>query len=399
MTARFHRRILLGVTGGVAAYKAAELTRLLVKARIDVQVAMTEAACGFVAPATFQALSGKPVLTDLWDPRIPNRMAHIELSRHADAILIAPASADFIAKIAQGTADDLLSTTVAARNCPLLVAPAMNREMWANPANQRNIHKLKTDGVILVGPDVGEQACGELGEGRLVEPEQLLQAVLALYPPQRLAGRKAVVTAGPTFESIDPVRGITNSSSGKMGYAVAEALRDEGAEVVLVSGPTALNPPAGCTVVAVKSAADMLSAVQAALPGAAFFFAVAAVADYTPQAPAAHKLKKSGEPLTLTLVPTVDILATVAQQANPPFCVGFAAESRDLATYAETKRRTKRVPLIVGNLAQRALGQDDNEIVLFDAGGAHPLPPAPKSVLARQLVDHAIRLEQTQGAP
>ncbi|MDE2353642.1 MAG: bifunctional phosphopantothenoylcysteine decarboxylase/phosphopantothenate--cysteine ligase CoaBC [Betaproteobacteria bacterium] len=399
MTARFHRRILLGVTGGVAAYKAAELTRLLVKARIDVQVAMTEAACGFVAPATFQALSGKPVLTDLWDPRIPNRMAHIELSRHADAILIAPASADFIAKIAQGTADDLLSTTVAARNCPLLVAPAMNREMWANPANQRNIHKLKTDGVILVGPDVGEQACGELGEGRLVEPEQLLQAVLALYPPQRLAGRKAVVTAGPTFESIDPVRGITNSSSGKMGYAVAEALRDEGAEVVLVSGPTALNPPAGCTVVSVKSAADMLSAVQAALPGAAFFFAVAAVADYTPQAPAAHKLKKSGEPLTLTLVPTVDILATVAQQANPPFCVGFAAESRDLATYAETKRRTKRVPLIVGNLAQRALGQDDNEIVLFDAGGAHPLPPAPKSVLARQLVDHAIRLEQTQGAP
>ncbi len=398
MTARFHRRILLGVTGGVAAYKAAELTRLLAKARIDVQVAMTEAACGFVAPATFQALSGKPVLTDLWDPRIPNRMAHIELSRHADAILIAPASADFIAKIAQGTADDLLSTTVAARNCPLLVAPAMNREMWANPANQRNIHKLKTDGVILVGPDVGEQACGELGEGRLVEPEQLLQAVLALYPPQRLAGRKAVVTAGPTFEPIDPVRGITNSSSGKMGYAVAEALRDEGAEVVLVSGPTALEPPAGCTVVPVKSAADMLSAVQAALPGAAFFFAVAAVADYTPQAPAEHKLKKSGEPLTLTLVPTVDILATVARQSKPPFCVGFAAESRDLASYAESKRRTKRVPLIVGNLAQRALGQDDNEIVLFDAGGTHPLPPAPKSVLARQLVDHAIRLEQTQGA-
>ena len=398
MTARFHRRILLGVTGGVAAYKAAELTRLLVKARIDVQVAMTEAACGFVAPATFQALSGKPVLTDLWDPRIPNRMAHIELSRQADAILIAPASADFIAKIAQGTADDLLSTTVAARNCPLLVAPAMNREMWANPANQRNIDKLKADGVILVGPDAGEQACGEMGEGRLVEPEQLLRAVLALYPPQRLAGRKAVVTAGPTFESIDPVRGITNSSSGKMGYAVAEALRDEGADVVLVSGPTALTPPDGCAVVSVKSAAEMLSAVQAALPGAAFFFAVAAVADYTPQAPSEHKLKKSGEPLTLTLVPTVDILSTVAQQPTPPFCVGFAAESRDLATYAETKRRTKRVPLIVGNLAQRALGQDDNEIVLFDAEGAHPLPPAPKSVLARQLVDHAIRLEQSQGA-
>lgn len=399
MTARFHRRILLGVTGGVAAYKVAELTRLLVKARIDVQVAMTEAACGFVTPATFQALSGKPVLTDLWDPRIPNRMAHIELSRQADAILIAPASADFIAKVVQGTADDLLSTTVAARNCPLLVAPAMNREMWANPANRRNIDKLRADGVILVGPDTGEQACGETGEGRMVEPLQLLDAVLALYPAHRLAGCKAVVTAGPTFESIDPVRGITNASSGKMGYAVAEALHDEGAEVVLVSGPTALVPPEGCTLVPVQSAADMLTAVQAALPGATFFFAVAAVADYTPQAPAVHKLKKSGEPMTLTLVPTVDILATVAGLPNPPFCVGFAAESRDLATYAENKRRAKRVPLIVGNLAQRALGRDDNEIVLFDANGAHPLPAAPKPVLARQLVDHVIRLAQPQGTP
>ena len=398
MTVRFHRRILLGVTGGVAAYKAAELTRLLVKARIDVQVAMTEAACGFIAPATFQALSGKPVLTDLWDPRIPNRMAHIELTRQADAILVAPASADFIAKIAQGTADDLLSTTVAARNCPLLVAPAMNREMWANPANQRNIAKLRADGVLLVGPDTGEQACGETGEGRLVEPAALLEAVLALYPSPRLAGRKAVVTAGPTFEAIDPVRGITNASSGKMGYAVAEALRDEGAEVVLVSGPTALTPPEGCTVVGVRSAAEMLAAVQAALPGAAFFFAVAAVADYTPQVQAPHKLKKSGEPVTLTLVPTVDILATVAGGPTPPFCVGFAAESRDLATYAENKRHSKHVPLIVGNLAQRALGRDDNEIVLFDAGGAHALPPAPKPVLARQLVDHAIRLAETQGA-
>lgn len=397
MPNRFHRQILLGVTGGVAAYKVAELTRLLVKARIGVQVAMTEAACGFVTPATFQALSGRPVLIDLWDPRIPNRMAHIELSRQADAILIAPASADFIAKIAQGTADDLLSTTVAARNCPLLVAPAMNREMWANPANQRNIQKLQADGVLLLGPDEGEQACGEVGQGRMLEPQQLLAAVLALYPAQRLTGRKVVVTAGPTFEAIDPVRGITNSSSGKMGYAVAEAARDEGAEVVLVSGPTALPAPPGCTVLPVKSAAEMLAAVQSVLPGTDLFFAVAAVADYTPAEPAAHKMKKSTDALTLTLKPTVDILATVAAMPQAPFCVGFAAESQDLAAYAESKRRNKGVPLIVGNLAQRALGSDDNEIILFDAGGAHPLPPAPKIVLARQLLDHAIRLANIKG--
>ncbi len=397
MHKQFHRQVLLGVTGGVAAYKVAELTRLLIKARIGVQVAMTEAACGFVTPATFQALSGRPVLTDLWDPRIPNRMAHIELSRQADAILIAPASADFIAKIAQGTADDLLSTTVAARNCPLLVAPAMNREMWDNPANQRNIQKLQADGVVLLGPDAGEQACGEVGQGRMVEPPQLLAALLAIYPAQRLAGRKVVVTAGPTFEAIDPVRGITNSSSGKMGYAVAEAARDEGAEVVLVSGPTALPPPPGCTVLPVKSAAQMLAAVQSVLSGTDLFFAVAAVADYTPAAPATHKLKKSTDALTLTLKPTVDILATVAAMPGAPFCVGFAAESQDLAAYAESKRRHKNVPLIVGNLAQRALGSDDNDIILFDAAGAHPLPPAPKIVLARQLLDHAIRLANIKG--
>ncbi len=397
MTLHFHRRLLLGVTGGIAAYKAAELTRLLVKARIEVQVAMTEAACGFVTPATFQALSGRPVLTDLWDPRIPNRMAHIELSRQVDAILIAPASADFIAKIAHGMADDLLSTTVAARNCPLLVAPAMNREMWANPANQHNLGQLRADGVTIVGPDTGEQACGEMGEGRLVEPAQLLEAVLGLYPPQHLLGRKVVVTAGPTFEAIDPVRGITNSSSGKMGYAVAEAVRDAGAHVVLVTGPTALDPPSGCTVLPVKSAAEMLEAVHSAIEDAVMFFAVAAVADYTPQQTAEHKLKKSSHPLTLTLVPTVDILATVAGRASPPFCVGFAAESRDLETYAQSKRRSKGIAMIVGNLAQRALGSDDNDIVLFDEEGAHPLPTASKIVLARQLVAHAIRRAQLQG--
>jgi phosphopantothenoylcysteine decarboxylase/phosphopantothenate--cysteine ligase len=393
----FHRHILLGVTGGVAAYKAAELTRLLVKANIGVQVAMTEAACGFVSPATFQALSGRPVLTDLWDPRVPNRMAHIELSREADAILVAPATADFIAKIASGTADDLLSTTVSARNCPLLVAPAMNREMWENPANQRNIQKLKEDGVILVGPDLGEQACGEVGMGRMVEPEALLEAILALYEPQRLKGRKVLVTAGPTFEAIDPVRGITNSSSGKMGYAVAAAAAELGAEVVLVTGPTALTPPEGCAVVQVKSAAQMLEAVKSALPGTHLFFAVAAVADYTPEAPSLQKIKKSQQNLTITLVPTVDILGYVAGLPKPPFCVGFAAESENLEAYAEAKRRAKKIPLIAGNLAQRALGSDDNELVLFDDEGNHPLPMASKTVLARQLLDHAIRLATRKG--
>ena len=392
MSKSFHRHILVGVTGGVAAYKAAELVRLLVKAGLQVQVAMTEAACGFVTPATFQALSGRPVLTDLWDPRVPNRMAHIELSRQADAIVIAPASANFLAKVAGGIADDLLSTTVSARNCPLLLAPAMNREMWDNPATQRNIDILKADGIALIGPDSGDQACGEVGQGRMVEPQQILEAVLALYPAQRLKGRKVLVTAGPTVEAIDPVRGITNASSGKMGYAVAEAALELGAHVVLVSGPTALTPPPGCELRSVTSAAQMFEAVKAELSGTDLFFSVAAVADYTPAAPAAQKLKKSEQNLTITLVPTEDILGYVAALPKPPFCVGFAAESENLEAYAETKRRKKNIPLIAGNLAQRALGRDDNELTLFDDAGAHPLPAAPKLVLARQLLDHAITL-------
>lgn len=392
MSKSFHRHILVGVTGGVAAYKAAELVRLLVKAGLQVQVAMTEAACGFVTPATFQALSGRPVLTDLWDPRVPNRMAHIELSRQADAIVIVPASANFLAKVAGGIADDLLSTTVSARNCPLLLAPAMNREMWDSPANQRNIHMLKTDGITLIGPDSGDQACGEVGQGRMVEPQHILEAVLALYPAQRLKGHKVLVTAGPTVEAIDPVRGITNASSGRMGYAVAEAALELGAQVVLVSGPTTLTPPAGCQLHSVTSAAQMFEAVKAELKDTDLFFSVAAVADYTPAAPVAQKLKKSEQNLTITLVPTEDILAYVAALPKPPFCVGFAAESENLAAYAEAKRRKKNIPLIAGNLAQRALGRDDNELTLFDDAGAHPLPAAPKLVLARQLLDHAITL-------
>jgi phosphopantothenoylcysteine decarboxylase/phosphopantothenate--cysteine ligase len=392
MSKSFHRHILVGVTGGVAAYKAAELVRLLVKAGLQVQVAMTEAACGFVTPATFQALSGRPVLTDLWDPRVSNRMAHIELSRQADAIVIAPASANFLAKVAGGIADDLLSTTVSARNCPLLLAPAMNREMWDNPATQRNIDILKADGITLIGPDNGDQACGEVGQGRMVEPQQILDAVLTLYPAQRLRGYKVLVTAGPTVEAIDPVRGITNASSGKMGYAVAEAALELGAQVVLVSGPTTLTPPLGCALRRVTTAAQMFEAVKAEVSDTDLFFSVAAVADYTPAAPAAQKLKKSEQNLTLTLVPTEDILGYVAALPKPPFCVGFAAESENLAAYAETKRRKKNIPLIAGNLAQRALGRDDNELTLFDDAGAHPLPAAPKLVLARQLLNHAITL-------
>lgn len=389
---RLQRQVVLGITGGVAAYKAAQLVRLLVKSGVTVQVLMTQAACAFVTPATFQALSGRPVLTDLWDERIPNRMAHIESSRQADLILVAPASADFMAKVATGLADDLLSTTVAARNCPLLVAPAMNREMWHNPANQRNVTQLTADGVLILGPASGDQACGEVGEGRMLEPEELLHHVLTQFRPQPLAGRRVLITAGPTFEAIDPVRGITNSSSGKMGYALAQAAQEAGAKVILVSGPTALPAPWGCERIPVQSAAQMLAAVEAALPGTELFFAVAAVADYTPATPAEHKVKKGEAALQLTLTPTVDILARVASGPHPPFCVGFAAESQNLAQYAEHKRRSKNIPLVVGNLIQRALGQDDNEVILFDDHGAHPLPPASKTDLARQILTHALAL-------
>src|SRR5881394_547225 len=273
-----NRRLLLGVTGGVAAYKVAELARLLQRNNVEVRVAMTEAATKFVTPVTFQALTGKPVATDLWDASFDNNMAHIELSRGAEAIVVAPASADFIAKLAHGIADDLLSTTCVARNCPLLVAPAMNVEMWENPATQRNVALLRADGITLLGPAAGDQACGEVGMGRMLEPDELLQSILAFFAPKRLAGRKVLVTAGPTFEAIDTVRGITNLSSGKMGYAVAEAASALGAEVTLVSGPTALKPPAQAHFVYVTSAAEMFSAVKANLADADYFFSVAAVA-------------------------------------------------------------------------------------------------------------------------
>lgn len=381
-------RIILGITGGIAAYKAAELARLLIKQGTEVQVVMTEAACHFITPTTMQGLSGKPVFTDQWDASMPNGMAHINLSRAADAIVIAPASADFIAKLANGLANDLLSTLCLARDCPLLVAPAMNREMWLNAATQRNIAQLVADGVLMLGPDSGAQACGEEGMGRMQEAGQLAQDIATFFQPKLLSGRKILITAGPTYEAIDAVRGITNRSSGKMGYAIAQAALELGADVTLVSGPTALAKPQGAHGVDVQSAAQMFEAVKQHLDGCDIFIGVAAVADYRVAQPSGQKIKKSSNNLTLELVPNPDILAYVASLPKPPFCVGFAAESENLAEYAEQKRRAKKLPLLVGNLAQHAISSDDNELNLFDDSGSHILPRAAKLTLARQLMQY-----------
>jgi len=382
------KRLLLGITGGIAAYKAAELVRLLVRQGVEVQVVMTQAACHFITPVTLQALSGKPVFTDLWDDRIDNGMAHIEFSRDADAILIAPASADFLAKLAHGSADDLLSNICLARACPLLVAPAMNVQMWQNPATQRNVGQLRQDGVHIRGPDSGEQACGDTGLGRMLEAEQILEAMEASQQPKLLAGRKVLITAGPTFEAIDAVRGITNLSSGKMGYAIARAAAEMGAEVTLVSGQTCLPPPRGARVVQSVSTQQMLAAVMDNLAGQDIFIGVAAVADYYVLNPSEHKIKKDAHILTLELAPNPDILANVVNLPNPPFCVGFAAESENLLEFAEMKRRRKNLPLLAANLIQDAFGTDDSELVLLDDNGQHPLPRAPKLQLARQLLQH-----------
>jgi phosphopantothenoylcysteine decarboxylase/phosphopantothenate--cysteine ligase len=384
--ARPLRRIVLGITGGIAAYKAAELTRLLVKEGIAVDVVMTPAATQFIAPMTLQALSGNPVLTDLWHSDTANAMGHIDLSRHADAIVVAPATADFIAKLAQGHADDLLSTLCLARNCPLLVAPTMNVQMWTNPATQRNVAQLKADGIEVLGPGSGGQACGEVGDGRMIEPEEILAALIAWAQPKLLAGKRLLLTAGPTFEAIDPVRGVTNLSSGKMGFALAQACAEAGAAVTLVAGPTALPTPAGVARVDVRSAADMAEAVDSVVKACDVFIAVAAVADYTPTEARAKKLKKSAQPLTLAMKPTVDILAAVAARPKPPYCVGFAAETNDVNENAEAKRRRKKLPLLVANRAQDTFGQDENEVTLLDDAGAHPLPRMDKLALARRLV-------------
>ena len=384
--------VVLGITGGVAAYKSAELVRLLVQDGITVQVVMTEAATRFVTPVTFQALSGRSVFSDLWDERISNGMAHIELSRESAAILVAPASADFLFKIAHGKADDLLSTLCLARDCPLLVAPAMNRQMWENAATRRNAAQLAADGVTVLGPAAGDQACGEVGMGRMLEPEELHQALVAFFQPKLLAGKRVLLTAGPTQEAIDPVRVITNLSSGKMGYALARACREAGASVTLVSGPTALPTPFGVARVDVRSAADMLAAVESHLTGADIFIGVAAVADYTVANPSATKHKKGDAPLRIEFAPTVDILARVASRPGAPFCVGFAAESDNVEANAEAKRAKKGLPLLVANRAQDALGSDRNAVTLIDDAGRHPLPAAPKLVVARQIVAHVAKL-------
>jgi phosphopantothenoylcysteine decarboxylase/phosphopantothenate--cysteine ligase len=396
------KKIVLGLSGGVACYKAAELCRALVKQGATVQVVMTESATHFIGAVTLQALSGQTVYTDQWDPRVANNMAHIDLTRGADTVLVAPCSADFMRKLAHGACDDLLSTLCVARprHVPLLVAPAMNVEMWENPATQRNVAQLRADGIRIFGPAAGEQACGETGLGRMLEPDDLLAELVASFQPKVLEGKRVLITAGPTYEAIDPVRGITNLSSGKMGYAVARAAREAGAEVLLVSGPTSLPTPHGVRRIDVKSAQQMHDAVMAAVPGQHIFVGVAAVADWHVANVSAQKMKKQdgGAPPELKFEQNPDILATVAATTSLsgwPYCVGFAAESENLLEYGAAKREKKGIPLLVGNIGHHTFGQDENSIVLFDETGHTVLPTAPKLVLARQLVSEiAKRLEQ-----
>ena len=383
------RRILLGITGGIAAYKAAELVRLLVRAGADVRVALTEAGTRFVTPVTLQALSGQRVWSDLWDARVPDNMGHIELSRDRELIVVAPASADFMAKVAHGLADDLLSTLCLARRCPLLLAPAMNGEMWENAATQGNLQLLQAHGVMLAGPAAGDQACGEVGMGRMLEPAQLASEIENFFQPKLLAGKRVLVTAGPTEEPVDPVRVLTNTSSGKMGYAVARAAREAGASVTLVSGPVALATPPGVTRIDVRTAAEMFEAVKKAVKACDVFVSVAAVADYRVKNRAAQKLKKGNGGLSLELEENPDILAWVAALPKPPFCIGFAAESEKLSQHAREKRAKKNIPLIAANLAHEALGKDENSITLYDERGEHPLGRGPKLELARKLLEHA----------
>jgi phosphopantothenoylcysteine decarboxylase/phosphopantothenate--cysteine ligase len=385
------RRIVLGLTGGIACYKAAELARELGRAGATVQVVMTEGAEHFITAATMQALSNRPVFTSQWDARPDNAMAHINLTREADAVLVAPASADFIAKLAQGRADDLLSLLCVARpieRCPLLLAPAMNREMWSHPATQRNVAQATADGAVLLGPAAGDQACGEFGDGRMLEAIELRDALIAHFQPKLLARRRVLVTAGPTYEAIDPVRGITNLSSGKMGFAIARAAAEAGAKVTLVAGPVALPTPSGVTRIDVKSAREMHDAVLPLAGAHDVFVATAAVADWRPADLAVHKIKKApgqGAP-TFSLVENPDILAAVAALPQRPYCVGFAAESHDVEQHARAKLVKKNVPLIVGNLGPATFGQDHNALLLVDAKGTRALPHADKLTLARQLV-------------
>ena len=393
------KHIVLGLTGGVACYKVAQLCRLLTKAGATVQVVMTEAAQQFITPVTMQALSGRPVFTSQWDARPENNMAHINLSRAADAIVIAPCSADFAAKLAQGRADELLSLLCLARphGKPLLLAPAMNREMWAHPATQRNFVQAAADGAQVLDVGQGEQACGECGDGRMLEPEELIQDIAASLVPKRLAGHKVLITAGPTFEALDPVRGLTNHSSGKMGFAIAAAARAAGAQVMLVAGPVHLPTPRGVQRINVQSARDMLAAVQSALEDVSIFIAAAAVADWRPADFSTKKIKKdgSGAVPSLAFVENPDILATVANsdraQQGQLYCVGFAAESDNLLAHASAKRVRKNVPLLVGNIGPATFGQDDNTLLLIDAHGSSALPRASKAQLGHALIAEIAR--------
>ena len=388
------KRILLGLTGGIAAYKSAELVRELQRHGTDIQVVMTDSARKFITPLTLQALSGKPVYVEMWDDRVPNGMPHIELCRDRDLVVVAPATADFIAKLVHGAADDLLSTLCLARECPLMVAPAMNRQMWENPATQRNVAQLRQDGIVVLGPDAGDQACGEVGMGRMLEPLDLVREISAWFQPKLLSGTHVLVTAGPTFEPIDPVRGLTNRSSGKMGYAVARAAIEAGARVTLISGPTAIEPPPAAQAIRVETAREMLDAVNAHVKGADIFIAVAAVADYYVANSSAQKIKKEGGVPALELALNPDIVESVAKRPNPPFCVGFAAESEKLEEHAEAKRRRKKLPLLAANLVQSAIDADDNELVLFDNEGIHRLGRTSKLEQARMLIRHVARLYQ-----
>jgi phosphopantothenoylcysteine decarboxylase / phosphopantothenate---cysteine ligase len=402
------KHIVLGLTGGIAAYKAAELCRALIKEGATVQVVMTEGAEQFITSVTMQALSGRSVYTSQWDAREPNNMPHINLSREADAIVIAPASADFMAKLLHGRADDLLSLMCLARpradsvqggakEVPLLIAPAMNREMWSHPATQRNMVQLAQDGAHMLGVGSGFQACGETGDGRMLEPAQLLEDIIAFFQPKVLAGQHVLVTAGPTFEAIDPVRGITNLSSGKMGFAIARAAHEAGAQVTLVAGPVSLPTPRGVTRVDVKSAQNMLEAVINHAQAASVFIASAAVADWRPATSANQKIKKDGSGKTpvMEFTENADILATIAKSdravSGHLFCVGFAAESENLVEHAKAKRERKGVPLLVGNIGPATFGQDDNALLLVDAKGVQELPRASKLMLARQLISKIAR--------
>ncbi len=383
------KRIVLGLTGGIACYKSAELLRRMQDQGARIDVVMTDAATHFITPTTMQALSGRPVFTDAWDTRMSNSMAHINLSRDADAILIAPASADAMAKFANGLANDLLSTLCLARgNCPLLLAPAMNREMWEHPATQRNLRRLREDGVHILGPGHGDQACGETGDGRMLEPHEILAEVIAFFQPKVLAGKRVLVTAGPTMERIDPVRVISNRSSGKTGYAIAQAAFEAGADVLMVSGPTALPTPYGVKRIDVESARQMHQAVMAQAHRADIFISVAAVADWHVVNASDDKLKKTPDnaPPSLEFAPNPDILAEVAGLADGPWCVGFAAETSNLHEHAQAKRERKGVPLLVGNLAQEVMHVDDTSLVLFDEHGAYAMPTLSKREAARELV-------------